>query len=84
MYLYLAVFVCVYTGVKVAAIVLAVCEHWHFLRVSVCLAARSDVVLVFRQTEKATAACGLRAGDSRLCSPSLFFSLTHTLWVMAK
>lgn len=27
-YLYLAVFVCVRMGVKVAAIVLAVCEHW--------------------------------------------------------
>ena len=37
-------------GVKVAAIVLAVCERWLFLCESVCLAARSNVVLVFRQT----------------------------------
>lgn len=31
MYLYLAVFVCVCMGVKVAAIVLAVFEHWRFV-----------------------------------------------------
>lgn len=30
-YLYLAVFVCVCLGVKVAAIVLAVCEHWRLV-----------------------------------------------------
>lgn len=47
---------------------------------SVCLAARSNVVLVFRQTEKVAAACGLKAE----VLPLLSLTHTHTIWAVAK
>lgn len=77
-------------GVKVAAIFLAVCGSGVLCCVCVCLAGRSSVVLAFRQTGKAAAACGLKAGDLLLFSHTHIHTRTHkethlhTTWAVAK
>lgn len=80
MYLYLAVFVCVCMGVKVAAIVLAVCEHWHF----VCERVFGSQVQRGASVQADGEGGSSLRPESRRLTALLSLSHTHTIWAMAK